>query len=157
MCPHVVHMLYASHSILDYWNEGMHTYICIHQSNFDVIHALDIVQVACWLTHIVHLQDDMTPVGQTPPYPSPTMPTPRASPWPALQLALGRAVYYLGFLALPSILFWVGLSCQDLLHGSYLALLVVWFLGHSLALEPRVSMGPIGNNQVCLSMRCSYA
>ena len=87
----------------------------------------------------------MTLVGQTP-----RMPTPRASPWPALQLALGRAVYYLGFLVLPSILFWVGLSCQDLLHGSYLALLVVWFLGHGLALEPRVSMGAIGNSQVCL-------
>lgn len=105
----------------------------------------------------MHLQDDMTPPGQTPPYPSPGMPTPRASPWPALQLALGRAIYYLGFLALPSMLFWVGLSNQDLLHGSYLALLVAWFLCHSLALEPRVSMGAIGNNQVCLLLRCAVA
>ena len=90
-------------------------------------------------------------MGHTPPHPTPG-PTPRASPWPALQLALGRAVYYLGFLALAMILFWVGLSRQDLLHGIYLALLVLWFLGHSLALEPRVSMGAIGNDQVCLSV-----
>ena len=115
------------------------------------------LKIACLLRYIVHLQDDMTPVGQTPPYPSPGMPTPRASPWPALQLALGRAVYYLGFLALPSVLFWVGLSCQDLLHGTYLALLVAWFLAHSLALQPRVSMGAIGNNQVCLSVKRAFA
>ena len=89
----------------------------------------------------------MTPVGQTPPHPSPGLPTP--SPWPALQLALGRAAYYAGFLTLPTILFWVGLSTPDLLHGGYLALLVTWFLGYSLLLEPRASMGAIGNNQVC--------
>ena len=96
----------------------------------------------------------MTPVGQTLPHLNPELPTPRASPWPALQLALGRAVYYLGFLALPATLFWVGLSSQDLLHASYLALLVVWFLGHSLSLEPRVSLGAIGNDQVRLSVLC---
>lgn len=95
------------------------------------------------------MQDDMTPVGQTPPHSTPGVPTP--SPWPALQLALGRAAYYLGFLALPALLFWVGLSSPDLLHGGYLALLVAGFLGHSLLLEPRASVGAIGNDQVCLS------
>lgn len=111
---------------------------------------------ACFLS-VCGLQDDMTPVGHTPtpPHPSPGLPHP--SPWPALQLALGRAAYYTGFLVLPAILFWVGLSTPDLLHGGYLALLVAWFLGHSLLLEPRASMGAIGNNQVCLSSVLSEA
>lgn len=94
------------------------------------------------------LQDDLTPVGQGTPQLSPNFTSPRASPWPALQLALGRAIYYLGFLVLPAVLLWVGLSSQDLLHGGYLALLVIYFLSHSLSLEPHVSMGAIGNAQV---------
>lgn len=94
------------------------------------------------------LQDDISQAGQSTPQPSPGITSPRSSPWPALQLALGRAIYYLGFLALPAILFWVGLSSQDLLHAAYLTLLVVWFLAHSLSLEPHVSMGALGNDQV---------
>ena len=94
------------------------------------------------------MQDDISQAGQGTPQPSPSLISPRPSPWPALQLALGRALYYLGFLALPAVLFWVGLSSQNLLHAAYLALLVIWFLAHSLSLEPHVKMGALGNDQV---------
>ena len=97
------------------------------------------------------MQDDISPAQLGTPQPSPGLLSPRPSPWPALQLALGRAIYYLGFLALPTILFWVGLSSQDLLHAAYLALLVIWFLAHSLSLEPHVNLGVLGNDQVCSS------
>ena len=93
------------------------------------------------------LQDDISQAGQGTPQPSPGLISPRPSPWPALQLALGRALYYLGFLALPAILFWVGLSSQNVLHAAYLALLVIWFLAHSLSLEPHVEAGALGTDQ----------
>ena len=104
----------------------------------------------------IALQDDLTPVAQGTPQLSPSFMSARPTSWPALQLALGRAVYYLGFLALPAVLFWVGLSCQDLLHGAYLALLMLWFLGHSLSLEPHVSQGATGNDQVCQPLPYNY-
>lgn len=75
--------------------------------------------------------------------------TPRPSPWPAVQLDLARTVHYLGFLLLPGILFWVGLSQEDLMHAVYLALLLIQFLPSILSLEPTVTAGAITNHQVC--------
>lgn len=91
--------------------------------------------------------DDYTPqrsAGQVPEAGSPYV-----SPWPALQLELGRAIYYSGFLLLPCTLFWVGLSQQDLSHGLYLALLLLQLLPRSLSLEPSLKAGTITKCQVC--------
>ena len=76
----------------------------------------------------------------------------QGSAWPALQLALLRALYYLGFLALPAVLLWAGLSPHNVLSTAYLAGLVIWFLAHSLALEPHVQMGVLGKQQVIKSI-----
>ncbi len=109
------------------------------------------------MVNVLLLQDDISQAGQGTPQPSPGLISPRPSPWPALQLALGRALYYLGFLALPAILFWVGLSSRNLLHAAYLALLVVWFLAHSLSLEPHVRAGALGSDQAsgCAVLCCA--
>lgn len=84
---------------------------------------------------------------------------PDASPWPVLCLTLARAMYYLGFLLLPGIMFWVGLSREDLLHGVYLVLLLVSFLPSSLTLEPAVKSGAVTQRQVriCLLARFEAA
>lgn len=79
---------------------------------------------------------------------SPQLADAQASPWPALQLAIAQTIYYLGFLLLPVLLFWVGLSREDLLHGLYLALLLIYFLPSSLSLEPSVKAGAISWRQV---------
>ena len=79
---------------------------------------------------------------------SPQLADAQASPWPALQLAIARTIYYLGFLLLPVLMFWVGLSRDDLLHGLYLALLLIYFLPSSLSLEPNIKAGAISWRQV---------
>ncbi len=115
---------------------------------------------ASFVVNVLLLQDDISQAGQGTPQPSPGLISPRPSPWLALQLALSRALYYLGFLALPAILFWVGLSSRNLLHAAYLALLVVWFLAHSLSLEPHVRAGALGRDQasgwavLCCAVLC---
>ena len=60
-----------------------------------------------------------------------------------------------GFLVLPGLLFWVGLSREDLLHGLYLALLLVPFLASALQLEPHVSLAALHPRQVtCSTQLC---
>lgn len=85
---------------------------------------------------------------------SPQLADAQAFPWPALQLAIVRTIYYLGFLLLPVLMFWVGLSREDLLHGLYLALLLIYFLPSSLSLEPSIKAGAISWRQV--SCACTF-
>ena len=73
--------------------------------------------------------------------------------WPALQIALLRVLYYLGFLLLPAALLWAGLSNDNVLGAVYLIGLVAWLLAHSLALEPHTHMGALGNAQVSCTVK----
>lgn len=67
--------------------------------------------------------------------------------WAALWQAVVKTFWYLSFLVLPACTFAVGVSAPDLLHGTYLLMLVLAFVGTTARLAPSVSL-------VCCPLAC---
>ena len=56
--------------------------------------------------------------------------------WEVLGSSTVHAAHYLGFVLVPLVVFLVGVSEYNLLHGCYLAQLLAYFLSSTARLEP---------------------